>query len=135
MCTLLFTYQSIKEHVTSVVGSDGNRIYNRQFLQLRNNGFRFWGGSATANPSKISLLQFSTMSTFYRNNVISKTIVCGLHVVDKSELCFSKNFKKFNLKVALQKWVHRLKQHKNFKKSSHWKCYILNHPNKLHSKT
>jgi hypothetical protein len=34
-----FTYSSIKEHFTSIVGLEGNRSYNRQSLQLRNNGF------------------------------------------------------------------------------------------------
>jgi hypothetical protein len=54
-CTLwFFTYWSIKKHFTSIVGSKGNMIYNHQFLQLRNNGFRV-KGLATANPSKMSL--------------------------------------------------------------------------------
>jgi hypothetical protein len=29
----------VKEHFTSIVGLEGNRGYNRQSLQLRNNGF------------------------------------------------------------------------------------------------
>jgi hypothetical protein len=54
-----------KEHFTSIVGSEGNRIYNCQSFQLRNNGFRVLEESATANHSKISLSQFCTMSTFH----------------------------------------------------------------------
>jgi hypothetical protein len=65
MSTCFFTYSSIKEHFTSIVGIEGNKSYNRQSLQLKNNGFWVWGGSATANPSKISLSQFWTMSTFH----------------------------------------------------------------------
>jgi hypothetical protein len=60
-----FTYSSIKKHFTSIVGLEGNRSYNCQSLQLRNNGFWIWGGLATANPSKTSLSQFWTMSTFH----------------------------------------------------------------------
>jgi hypothetical protein len=60
-----FTYSSIKEYFTSIVGLEGNRSYNCQSFQLRNNGFWIWRGLATANPSKISLSQFWTMSTFY----------------------------------------------------------------------
>jgi hypothetical protein len=39
MSTWLFTYSSIKEHFTSIVGLEENRSYNHQSLQLRNNGF------------------------------------------------------------------------------------------------
>jgi hypothetical protein len=39
-----FTYSSIKKHYTSIVGSEGNRIYNRQSLQLKSIGFRVWRG-------------------------------------------------------------------------------------------
>jgi hypothetical protein len=60
-----FTYSSIKEHFTSIVGLEGNKSYNYQSLQLRNNGFWVWGGLATTNPSKISISQFWTMSTFH----------------------------------------------------------------------
>jgi hypothetical protein len=60
-----FTYSSIKEHFTSIIGLKGNKSYNCQSLQLRNNGFWVWGGLATANPSKISIPQFWTMSTFH----------------------------------------------------------------------
>jgi hypothetical protein len=28
-----------------------------------------------------------------------------IYVIDVLELCFTKNFKKFSLKVALQKWI------------------------------
>jgi hypothetical protein len=59
------TYSSIEEHFISIVGLEGNRIYNHESLQLRNNGFWIWGGLATANPSKISLSQFCTISTFH----------------------------------------------------------------------
>jgi hypothetical protein len=60
-----FTYSSIKEHFTSIVCLEGNRSYNCQSLQLRNNGFWVWGGLAIANPSKISLSQLWTMNTFH----------------------------------------------------------------------
>jgi hypothetical protein len=60
-----FRYWSIKEHFTSIVGPKQNIIYNCQSLQLRNNGFRVLGELATANPSKVSLSQFCTMSTFH----------------------------------------------------------------------
>jgi hypothetical protein len=60
-----FTYSSIQEHLTSIVGLEGNKSYNRQSLQLKNNGFWIWRGLATANPSKISLSQLWTMSTFH----------------------------------------------------------------------
>jgi hypothetical protein len=64
-----FKYSSIKEHLTSIVGLEGNTSYNRQSLQLKNNGFWVWGGLAIANPSKISLSQLWTMSTFHRKSV------------------------------------------------------------------
>jgi hypothetical protein len=70
-----FTYLSIKEHFTSIVGLEGNRSYNHQSLQLRNIGFWVWGGSATANPSKISLSQFWTMSTFHMARALLTEIV------------------------------------------------------------
>ena len=39
-CALcFFTYLSIKEHFTLIVGSEGKKIYNNQSFQLRNNGF------------------------------------------------------------------------------------------------
>jgi hypothetical protein len=85
LCLLLFfTYWSIKEHFTSIVGLEGNRIYSRQFLQLRNNGFRVKGGSATANPSKMSLSQFCIqflcgMSTFNGSSVSFKFYFYGWH--------------------------------------------------------
>jgi hypothetical protein len=60
-----FTYSSIKKHFNSIVGLEGNRSYNCQSLQLRNNGFWVWGGLATVNPFKTSLSQFWTMSTFH----------------------------------------------------------------------
>jgi hypothetical protein len=60
-----FTYSSIKDHFTSIVGIEGNKSYNCQSLQLKNNGFWIWGRLATANPSKISFSQFWTMSTFH----------------------------------------------------------------------
>jgi hypothetical protein len=60
-----FTYSLIKEHLTSIVGLEGNKSYNRVSFQLKNNGFWIWGGLATANPSKISLSQLWTMSTFH----------------------------------------------------------------------
>jgi hypothetical protein len=60
-----FTYSSIKEHLNLIEGLEGNKSYNRQSLQLKNNGFWVWGGLATANPSKISLSQLWTMSTFH----------------------------------------------------------------------
>jgi hypothetical protein len=42
-CALcFFTHLLIKLHFTSIVGLEGNRIYDHQFLQLRNNGFRIW---------------------------------------------------------------------------------------------
>jgi hypothetical protein len=60
-----FTYSSIKEHLTSIVGLEGNKSYNHQSLQLKNNGFWVWGGLVIANPSKISFSQLWTMSTFH----------------------------------------------------------------------
>jgi hypothetical protein len=60
-----FTYSSIKEHPTSIVSLEGNKSYNSQSLQLKINGFWIWGGLAIANPSKISLSQLWTMSTFH----------------------------------------------------------------------
>jgi hypothetical protein len=60
-----FTYSSIQEHLTSIVGLEGNKSYNHQSLQLKNNGFWVWRELVTANPSKISLSQLWTMSTFY----------------------------------------------------------------------
>jgi hypothetical protein len=70
-----FTYSSIKEHFTSIVGLERNRSYNYQSLQLRNNGFSVWGGLATANPSKISLSHFWTMSTFHMARALLIEIV------------------------------------------------------------
>jgi hypothetical protein len=55
LCTFFFTYQSIKEHFTSIVGLEGNRIYNCQFLQLRNNGFRIWKGGGGGMGNRQSL--------------------------------------------------------------------------------
>jgi hypothetical protein len=37
--TLLPLNSSIKEHLTSIVGLEGNKSYNHQSLQLKNNGF------------------------------------------------------------------------------------------------
>jgi hypothetical protein len=71
-----FTYSSIKEHFTSIVGLKGNKSYNCQSLQLRNNEFWVWGGLATANPSKISISQFWTMSTFHMARaLLTKTML------------------------------------------------------------
>ena len=39
MSTCFFTYSSIIEHFTSIVGLEENKSYNRQSLQLKNNGF------------------------------------------------------------------------------------------------
>jgi hypothetical protein len=39
MCTLLFHILINKKHFTSILGSEGNMIYNCQALQQRNNGF------------------------------------------------------------------------------------------------
>jgi hypothetical protein len=36
--------------------------------------------------------------------------MCEFHAFDALELCFTKNFKKFSLKVTLQKQTHRFKQ-------------------------
>jgi hypothetical protein len=44
MCIFFFKYELIQEHFTSIISSEGNRIYNRQSFQLRNNGFRVQGG-------------------------------------------------------------------------------------------
>jgi hypothetical protein len=52
-CPLFFfTHWSVKEHFASIVDLEGNRIYNRQSLQLKNNGFRIQGGRQRPIPSK-----------------------------------------------------------------------------------
>jgi hypothetical protein len=76
-----FTYSSVKEHFTSIVGLEGNRSYKCQSLQLRNNGFWVWGGLATANPSKISLSQFWTMSTFHMARALLTETVLNINVL------------------------------------------------------
>jgi hypothetical protein len=40
---LFFTNWSNKEHFTSMVGLEGNKIFNHQSLQLRNIGIRIQG--------------------------------------------------------------------------------------------
>jgi hypothetical protein len=88
-----FTYKSIKEHLTSIVSLEGNKSYNCQFLLLKNNGFWVWEGLAITNPSKISLSQLWTMSTFHMaralltktvfdivKNIIKPIIVCDGNV-------------------------------------------------------
>jgi hypothetical protein len=76
-----FTYSSIKEHFTSIVGLEGNRSDNRQSFQLRNNGFWVWRRLATANPSKISLSQFWTMSTFHMARALLTETMFSWHGV------------------------------------------------------
>jgi hypothetical protein len=81
-----FTYSSIKEHFTSIVGLEGNRSYNRQSFQLRNNGFWVWGGLAIANPSKISLSQFWTMSTFHMAQALLTETMFSNHIESYAQL-------------------------------------------------
>jgi hypothetical protein len=84
-----FTYSSTKEHFISIVGLEGNKSYNCQSFQLRNNGFWVWGGLATAHPSKISISQFWTMSTFHMaralltETMFNTTFVISAHAMWK----------------------------------------------------
>jgi hypothetical protein len=66
----------LKEHLTSIIGLEGNKIYNCQFFQLRNNGFRVFGGvgdhQSLQNVIVIILynVQFlHGMSTFNKSSV------------------------------------------------------------------
>jgi hypothetical protein len=43
----------VKKHFISI---EGNSIYNRQFLQLRNKWFRIHGWLATTNPFKSQII-------------------------------------------------------------------------------
>jgi hypothetical protein len=64
-CTIcFFTYQSIKECFTSLVGLKGNRIYNRQSLQLRNNGLTFRGVGERQSLQNVIVI-ICTMYNFY----------------------------------------------------------------------
>jgi hypothetical protein len=50
-CALcFFTYWSMKVHFILIEGSEGNRIYNYQSFQLRNNEFRIFLGVGDCQP-------------------------------------------------------------------------------------
>jgi hypothetical protein len=48
----------VKEHFTSIVGSKGNRIYNCQSVQLRNNEFRVLEGVSDRQPFQNIIITF-----------------------------------------------------------------------------